>query len=112
MNLSQEDLGRLTAQQINIMVADKLGIMWCIHPEDNEDDPWVWKFSDIIGGDRKDLMNYCDSEGITKLMETYEIGATPSGIGVWKVGNHYYEGTPWRGVCEEFLLNVEAELCD
>jgi hypothetical protein len=104
MNLNQEELGSLTNQQINILVADKLGIMWYITPVNNEDDPWVWEFSDILHGDRKSLMHYCDGEGITDIMVAYEIGAVPTQEGVWKVGSNHYGLTPWRGICEEFLL--------
>jgi hypothetical protein len=110
--MDKKSLKALTDQQINILVGDKLGLNWYLSPVDNEYNPWTWEFSKITGGRRVSLANYCGGQGITGIMVAYEIGAAPTWMGQWKVGNYYYEGTPWRGVCEEFLLNVEVELCD
>jgi hypothetical protein len=117
MNLNLEELGSLTDQQINILVADKLGIMWYIAPVDNEDDPWVWEFSDTVyDGARKSLMHYCDGEGITDIILNYGISLSFT-EGSWLVGPMICQGSPWRLVCCSLLIgkklvsNKEVGLC-
>ena len=107
---TKQELKDMTDQQLNILLADKLGVKWVIHPEDNVDEPWAWRFSEL-GKSFTPLPDYASGcKEVCALIIQHNLSIAPMGddSGVWcvrvKGGTQVANESPWRGVVEYLLL--------
>ena len=109
MTLTKKQLSTMSHQQLNITLANKLGVKWVIRPEDNVDEPWSWQFSEL-GKSVTPLPDYVGGcKELCDLIVEYEIGIEFAIEGAWKVQGHGGGSfdKPWYAVVEYLLLEVE-----
>lgn len=110
-----DKLGELNDQDVNIMLADLLGVPWHIRPEDNEDNTWHWKFSKHTPPTSSlvDYVNGCKE--LWGLVEEYRINIAYEGVGATlefsaSIGELSGYGTsPSKAVTEAVIMYILNE---